>query len=160
MGSTLDMRSMVVWSHPRVLGGLAAAEQVTQRRRCQDLLPCGQSPTTLSEDRLPAWSHHNQAADSFLTLSLRRPCSACHKSYCAWWRIQLSGEVSKATERRMAISGLIPDRPFSRLDNVLRLTPRAWAASVTLRPNGSRQSVRSISPGWGGLCIRIVSPQW
>ena len=42
------------------------------------------------------------------------------------------------------------------LDSVLRLTPSAWAASVTLRPNGTRQSSRRISPGWGGLCIFMV----
>lgn len=54
-----------------------------------------------------------------------------------------------ATDRRTAISGLIPVRPFKRLDSVFRLTPRALAASVTLRPNGSRHNVRKISPGWG-----------
>jgi len=59
-------------------------------------------------------------------------------------------------DNRTAISGLIPDRPFRMLDRVLRLTPSAWAASVTLRPKGPRQSTRRISPGWGGLCIFMV----
>jgi hypothetical protein len=42
-------------------------------------------------------------------------------------------------------------------DKVFRLTLSALAASVTLKPNGSKQSLRSTSPGWGGLCINIVS---
>src|SRR3989442_4966625 len=61
-------------------------------------------------------------------------------------------------ESRTAISGLIPVRPFNRLESVLRLTPRAWAASVTLKPRGSRHNVRKISPGWGGLCINMTAP--
>lgn len=55
----------------------------------------------------------------------------------------------------MAISALIPECPFNILESVLRLTPRASAACVTVKPRGSRQSSRKISPGWGGLCIFI-----
>ena len=36
-------------------------------------------------------------------------------------------------DRRTAISGLIPARPFRIADNVLRLTPRAFAVSVMLK---------------------------
>lgn len=60
--------------------------------------------------------------------------------------------------RRMATSGLMPVCPFKRLESVFRLTPRAFAASVTLRPHGSKHNVRKISPGWGGLCINITIP--
>ena len=42
------------------------------------------------------------------------------------------------------------------LDKVFLLTPRAFAVSVTVRPSGSRQSSRRISPGCGGLCIFMV----
>src|SRR5713226_8240323 len=58
-------------------------------------------------------------------------------------------------ERRTAISGLIPARPLRMADSVFRLTPRASAACVTVTPRGSRQSVLMISPGWGGLCMRM-----
>src|SRR4029077_10912523 len=99
-------------------------------------------PTTIQRGR-------GYAAESFLTLSSPRRCSACHRSYCACWFIQLSADVSKAMDRRTAISGLMPVRPFNKLDSVLRLTPSALAASVTLTPKGSRHNVRKISPGWG-----------
>ena len=59
----------------------------------------------------------------------------------------------------LAISGLIPALPLRMDDNVLRLTPRLSAASVTETPSGSRHKSRIISPGCGGLCINIVSPQ-
>ncbi len=78
----------------------------------------------------------SQAADNFLTLSSPRRCSARHRSYCACWCIHLSADVSKAVESRIAISGRMPVRPFNRLDKVLRLTPRALAASVSLRGAG------------------------
>src|SRR5437773_744030 len=56
-------------------------------------------------------------------------------------------------ERRTAISGLIPARPFRMPDSVLRLTPSDRAASVTVKFRGSRHSALSTSPGCGGLCI-------
>src|SRR5260370_22944354 len=58
-------------------------------------------------------------------------------------------------ERRTAISGLMPARPFRMLDKVLRLTPSDLAASVMVTFRGSRHSVLSTSPGCGGLCIFI-----
>lgn len=81
--------------------------------------------------------------------ALRR-FSACHKSYCVCWFIQLSELVPNAIDSRTAISGLMPARPLSRAESVLRLMPSAAAASVTESSSGSRQSLRMISPGWGG----------
>src|SRR5438105_2111766 len=60
-------------------------------------------------------------------------------------------------ERRTAISGLIPARPFRMPDSVLRLTPSARAAAVTVKCRGSRHNVLSTSPGCGGLCIFMVT---
>ena len=45
---------------------------------------------------------------------------------------------------------------FGSAESVLRLTPRAFAAAVTLRPRGSRHKSRSTSPGCGGLCMSIA----
>src|SRR6266566_1167012 len=60
-------------------------------------------------------------------------------------------------ERRTAISGLIPARPYRMPDSVLRLTPSDRAASVTVKFRGSRHSSLSTSPGCGGLCIFIFT---
>ena len=84
---------------------------------------------------------------------LRR--SACQRSYCTCWFSQLSGVVSKAMESLIAISGLMRVCPLRMLDSVVRLIPRAPAASVIDRPSGSRHNVFMISPGCGGLCICI-----
>ena len=83
---------------------------------------------------------HCQAATSFSTLNSCRLCLASHKSYWACWLSQLSAEVSNAIDRRIAISGLMPARPFKIADNVLRLTPSASAALVTVRPSGSKHN--------------------
>src|SRR5210317_1475609 len=119
------------------------------------------SPGVLSGGHLPflLCSTILYAADSLRTFNESRFCSACHKSYWDCWLSQLSGEVSNAIERRIAISGLIPALPLRMEDKVFRLTPRHSAALVTETPSGSRQSSRIISPGCGGLCINIFSPQ-
>ena len=103
------------------------------------------------------WAEDSYAADSFLTLRDLRFFSASHKSYCACWFNQLSEEVPNARERRTAISGLMPARPFNVAERVFRLTPSASAASVILSPISSIHSARSTSPGWGGLCIFIIN---
>src|SRR5882724_8152026 len=87
------------------------------------------------------------ARASLATLSCFRRCSACQRSYCACWLSQLSEDVPKAMERRTAISGLIPAPPFRIAERVLRLTPRASAAWVTVTPSGSRQRVLMLAPG-------------
>src|SRR2546425_279580 len=48
----------------------------------------------------------------------------------------------------------MPVRPWRRFDRVERLTSRAFAALVTLKPRGSKHSFLRTSPGCGGLCIR------
>src|SRR5580700_2623570 len=60
-------------------------------------------------------------------------------------------------DRRTAISGLMPARPFKMADKVFRLTPSDLAASVTVSFSGSTHSALSTSPGCGGLCIFIVT---
>ena len=45
---------------------------------------------------------------------------------------QLSDDVSNAIERRTAISGLTPARPFSTAESVFLLTPSALAASTRI----------------------------
>src|SRR5438270_11492096 len=57
-------------------------------------------------------------------------------------------------DNRIAISGVMPVRPWRRFDSVERLTSRAFAALVTVKPRGSRHSFLSTSPGCGGLCMR------
>jgi hypothetical protein len=46
-----------------------------------------------------------------------------------------------ASERRTTISGLMPARALMMADSVLRLTPSACAAAVTVSPSGSNHSV-------------------
>lgn len=95
-------------------------------------------------------------ATSFLTFIFFLSFSANHRSYCICWFSQLSEVVSKAIDRRIAISGLTLACPFNTLDRVLRLTPSAFAASVTDNSKGSIHNSLMISPGCGGLCINIV----
>src|SRR5262245_20005000 len=51
----------------------------------------------------------------------------------------------------------MPALPFTRLFNAWRVTPSTLAPSVTVSPNGSRQSCRTVRPGCGGLCIGMVT---
>jgi len=69
-----------------------------------------------------------------------------------------SHDVSKAIDKRIAISGLMPERPLTIELSVLRLTPSALAVSVIEAPTGLMQSSFKTSPGCGGLCIFIISP--
>ncbi len=68
------------------------------------------------------------------------------RCYAPAERRQLSAAVLNAMDKRIAISGLMPARPFKMEDSVLRLTPSDRAASVTVRLNGARQIARRISP--------------
>jgi hypothetical protein len=52
----------------------------------------------------------------------------------------------------------MPELQFTISESCLRLTPSFFAASVTLRLSGSRQSWRTDSPGCGGFFIGIVWP--
>ncbi len=79
---------------------------------------------------------------------------AFHKSYCNCSRSQPSGVRPKTFDNLMAISGLTPTLPFKRTERVFRVTPRAMAASVTVKFSGFIQNSLMISPGWGGFWPR------
>jgi hypothetical protein len=49
----------------------------------------------------------------------------------------------------------MPECPFNNSEKVLRVTPKPFAASVTVKPKGSRHNSRIVSPGWGGFSIAI-----
>lgn len=66
----------------------------------------------------------DQAADNLATCSVLRRRSTCQRSYWVCWFSQLSALVPKASDRRTAISGLIPARLFRMPDKVLRLSHR------------------------------------
>src|ERR1022692_4534859 len=57
----------------------------------------------------------------------------------------------------MAISGLMPDLPFTILLSACRVTPRTFAPSVTDRPRGSRHAFLILRPGCGGVFIGMIS---
>src|SRR5579862_4262570 len=67
----------------------------------------------------------------------------------------MSGVAPKALASRMAISVDTPACPLISRESVVRLTPNAFAASVTDRPNGSRQLSRTDWPGCGGIFMVI-----
>src|SRR6266508_2961109 len=95
---------------------------------------------------------------SFLTLKRDARLDACHKSYSICMPSQVSGSLPNALERRIAISGEMPEWTLISYERALRVTPKARAAAVTLRPSGARHSSRTNSPGCGGLCIRMFEP--
>jgi len=65
---------------------------------------------------------------------------------------QLSGDVLVALLILTAISGLIDALQLINADKVFRVTPKRFAASVTVKPRGLITSSRKTSPGWVGLC--------
>src|ERR1019366_6771311 len=75
-----------------------------------------------------------------------RSCETCMRS-------QVSAVLPKAFASRTAISTEMAAFSLTRLLSAWRLTPRARAPSVTVRPSGSRHSSRTIRPGWGGFFI-------
>src|SRR5262249_30875977 len=90
-----------------------------------------------------------------LTLMVAAFFSACAKSYCICIPSQTSGLPPKALDSRMAIPGLTPFLPLTRLLRVRRDTPSTSAALVMLRLRGLRQSSSTCSPGCGGFFIAI-----
>jgi hypothetical protein len=72
---------------------------------------------------------------------------------------ELSDGVPKASDKRTAISELMPARPLTTEERVFRLTPSAAAVSVMERPSGSRQSSCNTSRERGGFCISMRDPQ-
>jgi len=63
-------------------------------------------------------------------------CSACHKSYFFCKVNQRSGVVSKARDKRNAISGVIEPFPFMIFGNVFLDTPRVDDISFIVMDNG------------------------
>jgi len=70
--------------------------------------------------------------------------------------------VPEVDMSRIAISGEMPARPLIRFESVARVTPRAFAPSVTVRPSGSRQASLMDRPGWGGSFMGLIEGlhQW
>src|SRR5690348_15179874 len=66
-------------------------------------------------------------------------------------RNQVSAVLPKAFDSRIAISGLMPDLPFTTLLSACRVTPSTLAPAVTESPKGSRQSWRTTRPGCTGF---------
>jgi hypothetical protein len=61
-------------------------------------------------------------------------CSAIQRSNLACMYNQLSGDVFVALLTLTAISGLIDALQLINADNVFRVTPKRFAASVTVKP--------------------------
>ncbi len=60
---------------------------------------------------------------------------------------QLSALPPKTFDSLTAISGDMPRCPFTSSERVLRVTPRAAAASVIVRPRGAIHSSNTTMPG-------------
>jgi hypothetical protein len=65
--------------------------------------------------------------------SFIRSARTCAGSYCACCTSQLSALPPKTLDSLTAISGEMPRFPFTGSDSVVRVTPRAAAASVMLK---------------------------
>src|SRR3989338_1528051 len=92
------------------------------------------------------------------TLILSRPFSAWARSYTACRRSHVSAPPPKALSSLIAISGEIAALQFTRLLRAWRVTPRARAAPVMVRPKDSMQSWRTERPGCGGFFIVMLFP--
>ena len=74
---------------------------------------------------------------------------ARQRSYDTWLRSQDSAEPHPAISRRIAISGETPLRPFNSSESDPRETPSHFAAAVTVRRRGLRQSRAEFRQGEG-----------
>jgi hypothetical protein len=66
------------------------------------------------------------------------------------------GAVAENLGQRTAISGEIPRFPFTNSDKVVRVTPRAAAACVMVKPRGSMHWRSTKPPGCGGFFMGMV----
>ena len=98
-------------------------------------------------------SMNQQPHATRFTLMLRASFSTCARSYSICMPSHTSGLDPNALERRTAISAEIPPLPFTKLCSAWRVTPRRFAVSVTVNPNGSIHSWRTMRPGWGGFFL-------
>src|ERR1039458_1216542 len=73
-------------------------------------------------------------------------------------RTHISGLGPNAFDSRTAISADMPAFSLTRLLTVWRATPSTLAASVTVKPNGSRKSWRTMRPGCGWFFMGIFVP--
>src|ERR1035438_1015606 len=73
------------------------------------------------------------------------------RSYCACWMSQPCSVPPKTFASLTAISGDMPRFALTSSESVLRVTPRAAAALVMVRPEGSMHSCRTTTPGCGGF---------
>ncbi len=71
----------------------------------------------------------------------------CARSYWACCTSQPCPAPPKTLDSLTAISGDIPRFPLTSSESVLRLTPRASAASVMVKPKGSIHSFKTTRPG-------------
>ena len=90
---------------------------------------------------------------TLIALSCRR---ACARSYADCKRSQWSALDHPAFSKRIAISGDNPARPLRTRESVCLAIPSALAASVTLKPKGSRQASLIEWPGCGGFFMGMV----
>src|SRR5450755_209647 len=73
------------------------------------------------------------------------------RSYWACCTSQPSSAPPKTFDNLTAISGDIPRFSFTSSESVLRVTPRASAASVIVKPKGSMHWRKTTPPGCGGF---------
>src|ERR1035441_3153870 len=78
------------------------------------------------------------------------------RSKCACCVSQVSALPPKTLDRRTAISGEIPRFSLTSSDIVVRVTPRAAAACVMVKPKGSIHWRSTKPPGCGGFFIGMV----
>jgi hypothetical protein len=72
-------------------------------------------------------------------------------------RANLPPYRQKSLDSRTAISGDTPRFPFTSSESVLRDTPKAVAASVIVKPDGSMHWRKTMPPGCGGFLIVMGS---
>src|SRR5450759_3407107 len=77
------------------------------------------------------------------------------RSYWACCTSQPCSVLPKSLDSLTAISGDMPRFPCTSSDSVLRVTPRASAAWVMVKPVGSIHSCNTIRPGCGGFFMVI-----
>src|ERR1039458_1983207 len=106
-----------------------------------------------------------KAASPYATsirLSFSRSRRTWARSYWACCTSQPSSVPPKTFDSLTAISGDMPRFPFASSESVLRVTPRASAARVMVKPKGSIHSCNTTRPGCGGVfivmgcCVSVV----
>lgn len=91
-----------------------------------------------------------------LSTALPPSISATRRSYSAWRTSHSIGSPPKYRASLSAVSAVMPRLP--RTMSLIRagVTPMAFAVEVGLRPAGSMNSLRRISPGWTGCAVLLL----